>query len=67
MIYIPDHLVAFHKTGVRQAWQGASSTDQGEITELDKKERGPLSYIAGYVLTKLQKKCWAKGKTNEEL
>ena len=67
MIYIPDHLVAFYKTGVWQARQGASSTDQGEITELDEKERGPLSYIAGYVLSKLQKKCWGKGKTNEEL
>ena len=67
MIYIPDYLVAFYKTGIRQARQGASSTDQGEITELDEKECGPLSYIAGYVLSKLQKKCWGKGKTNEEL
>ena len=66
MIYIPDHLVAFYKTGVQQARQGAS-TDQGEITELEEKEHGPLSYVAGYVLSKLQKKCWRKGKTNEEL
>ena len=33
MIYIPDYLVAFDKTGVQQARQGASSTDQGEINE----------------------------------
>ena len=68
MIYIPDHLVAFYQTGDRQARaELLAPIKDREITELEEKERGPLSYIVGYVLSKLEKKCWGKGKTNEEL
>ena len=33
--------------------------------DLSEHERGPLSYIAGYILEKLQKKC--SSKPNDEL
>ena len=58
MISIPDHLVTLSK-GV------ATSSGQAEISELNENERGPLAYIAGYVLSNLRKK--SKKKVNDEL
>ena len=50
MIGIPDHLVSLFKKSQQ------SASGQKGITELSEVERGPLSYIAGYVLSQLRKK-----------
>ncbi len=71
MISIPDHLVSFFKKGVtsEQEPSTSSSSETGVSTgvpkELDDHELGPLSYIAGYVLSKLKKK--SANKKNDEL
>ena len=46
MISITDHLVSLFKKSQHQPASG-----QKGITELSEVERGPLSYIAGYVLS----------------
>lgn len=66
MISIPDHLVAlFKSTSGKQKSSSSSENKEQNVTELSECERGPLSYIAGYVLSKLQKQC--SSKPNEEL
>lgn len=57
MISIPDHLVALFKS--------SSGNPEQNVAELSEHERGPLMYVAGYVLSKLQKQC--SSKRNEEL
>ena len=66
MISIPDHLVALFKSsyGKQKSCPG-ESTDPKNVTALSEHEHGPLSYIAGYVLAKLQKQC--SRKPNEDL
>ena len=64
MISLPDYLVSLFKGYV--AGQQQPSTSSGNETgadvssELTKHERGPLSYIAGYVLSNLRKKSIKK-------
>ena len=67
MISIPDHLVALLKSsyGKQKSCPGGERTDPKHETALSKHEHGPLSYIAGYVLAKLQKQC--SSKPNEDL
>ena len=66
MISISDHLVAlFKSTSGKQKSGTSSESTEHVLTELSEHERGPLSYIAGYVLAKLQKQC--SSKPNEEL
>jgi uncharacterized C2H2 Zn-finger protein len=65
MISISDHLVALFKSTSGKQKCGTSSESTEHVTELSEHERGPLSYIAGYVLAKLQKQC--SSKPNEEL
>ena len=67
MISIPDHLVALFKTscGEQNPCPSSESTDPKHVTALSEHEHGPLSYIAGYVLAKLQKQC--SSKPNESL
>ena len=66
MIQISDHLVGFcciNQTQT-QTSQATSSTKQ----EMDPAERGPLSFVAGYVVSKLHKTSWKKKNgRNEEL
>ena len=50
MIHIPQHLVGFHNTSA--ANEEASKKDSTQ-TQLDPSERGPLSYVAGYIISKL--------------
>ena len=57
MISIPDHLVSLFKKS-----QQHPATEQKDVSELSEIERGPLSYIAGYVLSQLRKKS-----SNDEL
>ena len=67
MISIPDHLVALFKSsyGKQKSCPPGESTDPKNVTSLSEHEHGPLSYIAGYVLAKLQKQC--SRKPNEDL
>ena len=61
MIHIPDHLVGFCNVG-RVAEKPLESTSADY--EIQPSEHGPLSYIVGYVLSKLIKA--SKGKLGEE-
>ena len=70
MILIPDHLVSLSKGVSNINYQepaiASTSSVQTEISSrLDENERGPLSYIAGYVLSNLKRK--SKNKHNDEL
>jgi hypothetical protein len=64
MIQLPDFLVGFFNT---------SNIGQTQVKEdsphaLDQAETGPLSYIAGYIISKLyQTNTTKKGRTNEEI
>ena len=61
MISMTDHLVALFKSddNIEQ------TTSSSKPLDLNEHERGPLSYIAGYILAKLQKQC--STKPNDEL
>ena len=63
MISMPDHLVALAKKGNKEPSSGESIG--GDSEQLAEHERGPLSYIAGYVLSKLKKN--SRVKENDEL
>jgi uncharacterized C2H2 Zn-finger protein len=64
MIQLPDFLVGFFNT---------SNIGQTQVKEdtphaLDQAETGPLSYIAGYIISKLYRtNTTKKGRTNEEI
>jgi hypothetical protein len=58
MISIPDHLVTLSK-GLTTC-----SGHAGISSELNENERGPLYYIAWYVLSNLKKK--SKNKANDD-
>ena len=65
MIHIPDHLVGFYHTSNR-AYTG--ETEASNIKKLDPAERGPLAYVAGYVVSKLFQKSKRKaGNQNQDL
>ena len=63
---MPDYLVSLFKgcvTGQRQPSTSSGSetgVSAGVSSELNEHERGPLSYIAGYVLSSLRKKSVKK-------
>ena len=72
MISMPDYLVSLFKgcvTGQQQQPSTSSGSETGVSagvsSELNEYERGPLSYIAGYVLSNLRKK--SVQKKNDEL
>ena len=71
MIHIPDHVVAFYNMNRRNLTGESPQTSQDPETNvegLDQAERGPLSYIAGYVVSKLfQANKRKSGGYNEEL
>ena len=62
MISMPDYLVLLLKEVQASTSSGSETSVSSELTEY---ERGPLSYIAGYVLSKLRKKSVTK--KNDEL
>ena len=65
MIHIPDHLVGFYNVSQTSHVEQAASKP---IPEIDPAERGPLSYIAGYVVSKLfQTNKRKTGRQNDEL
>ena len=59
MIHIPDHLVGFCNVGL----MGEKTVEPADY-EIQSSEHGPLSYIIGYVVSKLNKA--SKGKSGEE-
>ena len=62
-IHIPEHLVGFYNNK-------ESSSEASTPTQLNPAERGPLSYVAGYVLSKLfqlNKKNKQRNHSNEGL
>ena len=59
MIHVPDHLVGFANLG-----QVGEETLDSVNYKIQPSEHGPLSYIVGYVVSKLNKAC--KGKSGEE-
>ena len=59
MIHIPDHLVGLCNVGL----VGEKTLESADY-EIQPSEHGPLSYIAGYVVSKLNKA--SKGKSGEE-
>ena len=64
MIHIPDHLVGFYNVGQTRNKEETTS----KPIELDPAERGPLSYVAGYVVSKLFQTSRRKtDKRNQEL
>ena len=70
MIELPDHLVGHYKLGQergRGESEQAKTKPTGDI-KLDPRENDPLSYVAGFVLSKLfQKYKRTHTKPNEEL
>ena len=74
MIHLPDNFVGFYHTETNETESTEETGGIGETgdkslsSKLDPIERGPLNYIAGYVVSKLFQACKKKGgKTNEEL
>jgi uncharacterized C2H2 Zn-finger protein len=63
MISMTDHLVALFKSDHNS--EQITSGSSNKSLDLSEHERGPLSYIAGYILAKLQKQC--SSKPNDEL
>ena len=64
MTHIPEHLIGFYNT--RQVNEEASSLNT-KPTQIDPAERGPLSYVAGYVIGKLFQLSRRKKEGNQEL
>jgi len=72
MINIPDHLVGFYNTNRgrtdRLETAQTSEASRPNTQSLDKAERGPLSYVAGYEVSKLfQANKRKSGEHKEEL
>jgi hypothetical protein len=73
MIEIPDRIVGFFKISqsrenakTKQTYSGADI--EADITQLNPSENGPLSYIAGYIVSKLYQTSRNKqGTKNKEL
>ncbi len=53
MVQIPDHLASYYEINRTGTTTESSSTTSKQ--EIDPDERGPLSYLAGYVISKLHK------------
>ena len=54
MIHIPDHLVGFYNTNRARTTTAQTPHDsQKNVKGIDQTERGPLSYVAGYIVSKL--------------
>ena len=65
MIHIPDHLVSFHNLNERKNASVTTTVNASEECEkIEACERGPLSYIAGYVVKRLTNS--SKKKTESE-
>ena len=63
MIHIPDHLVGFCNVGLVGGNSGEKTLEYADYG-IKPSEHGPLSYILGYVVSKLKKA--SKGKSGDE-
>ena len=57
MTQIPDHLVGYYLRCQSGADAVAQDPTSATPTEIDPAERGPLSYVAGYIVFKLFQPC----------
>ena len=65
MIHVPDHLVGFYNVSqVADTGESKSTPVAVQAMQINPAERGPLSYIGGYVVSKLFKNN--KGKSRPE-
>ena len=64
MIEIPDRLVGFFKIARSRQASDNSSQEVTNAVEIDPSERGPLSYIAGYIVSKMHQKSRNKKDTS---
>ena len=53
MIELPDHLVGHYKLGQGRGESERAKTKPTGDTKLDPREKGPLSYVARFVLSKV--------------
>ena len=67
MIELPDHLVGHYKLGEERERLKTEPTTATSDIKLDPKETGPLSYVAGYVVSKLFQKSRTARKPDENL
>ena len=72
MIHLPDHLVGFYHKNKGQTTQTVVSEEDTtsqmtSISGINPAERGPLTYVAGYVVAKLFQTSKRAKKPNEEL
>ena len=65
MIEIPDHLVGHYKVCRERELAKTKPTCAGNL-KIDPKERGPLSYIAGHIVSKLYQKARTKKNKQDE-
>ena len=63
-IHIPEHLVRFYNTNTSNE---ESSSKANTLTQLEPAERGPLSYVTGYVISKLSQLNKRKKQGNQGL
>ena len=66
MIEIPDHLVGHYKVCRERELAKTKPTCAGNDLKIDPKERGPLSYIADYIVSKLYQKARTKKNKQDE-
>lgn len=67
MIEIPDRLVGFFKiANSREEARNNPTQPESKTIELDPSERGPLSYIGGYIVSKMHQKSRNKNNTGSE-
>ena len=68
MIHIPDHLIGFYNLSQMRDEGESTSKPAQQVMQIDPAERGPLSYIGGYIVSKLfQTNKRKTGPQNEEL
>ena len=67
MIHVPDHIVGFYNINRARATAQSTEISQTGIKPIHQTERGALSYVAGYVVSKLfQTNKRKSGAHNEE-
>ena len=72
MIHLPDYLVGFYHKNKSQTTQTVGSEDSASQLSsgdggINPAERGPLTYVAGYIVAKLFQTSKKTKKPNEEL
>ena len=67
-LQIPDHLASYYEINRTESTTEGISTTTSSEKRINPEERGPLSYLAGYIVSKLHKTCArTKDKNNGEL